>query len=128
MDSCRNWPHCSTWAGTEAIYATSISISSSSLWRQAALNWFSHTTKKKAGTDLLFLFKCIHGLVDFDHHQLGLELLSNATRSHGLNFIVQGAFSNRVDKAYDYRIAREWNSLPNFIKAVPSLCTFKAEL
>ena len=57
-----------------------------------------------------------------------LELSSNATKSHGLNFVVQKAFSNRVGKANNYRITREWNSLPNFIKAAPTLSTFKAKL
>ena len=65
----------------------------------------------RLATDLIFAFKCIHGLVDVDHHHLGLELSSNATKSHGLNLIVQRAFCNRVDKIYNYIIAREWNSL-----------------
>ena len=43
---------------------------------------------RRLATVLTFAYKCIHRLVDVDHHELGLELTSNATRSNGVNLNV----------------------------------------
>ena len=88
---------------------------------------------RRTRTDLIFLYKIIHGLVDSDLKEL-FTLSANVTvcdrslRGHALKLQRPKPRTDMLKFDYVYRVIDVWNSLPAHVVEATSLSVFKQKL
>ena len=81
--------------------------------------------------DLVFFFKCLHGLIDFTHEfSYYFSFLKGNTRraSPGLHLKLNACRTSSFRDFYFNRITLMWNSLPKNIKDSDTISSFKSKL
>ena len=81
--------------------------------------------------DLVFFFKCLHGLIDFTHEFSNyFSFLKGNTRcaSSGLHLKLNAFRTSSFRDFYFNRITLMWNSLPKNIKDSDTISSFKSKL
>ena len=79
-------------------------------------------------TDLILLYKIIHGLVDIDLGELYLSINTNNTRANGLKLVLPRPHKNVLKFSFAYRSGVIWNKLPLNVVTSPSLTIFVSRL
>jgi hypothetical protein len=77
--------------------------------------------------DLVMMYKIVHKLVDLDRDAL-ITLSSNVTRNSHLKIYKPTSVSSTRSKFICVRSINAWNSLPEEIRASPSISSFKNNL
>jgi hypothetical protein len=77
--------------------------------------------------DMVFIYKCMHGLVNFPAIELGLELNVSNTRSNGCR-LYQRHSNSATNALFSVRATSMWNKLPVNIVSCTSLKSFKQSL
>ena len=77
--------------------------------------------------DLIFVYKLLYGLIDFDYRIL-FQINTNNTRGHSLKLNHQYSRCNFRKSFFAVRIIPIWNSLPASLVDIESLVRFKNEL
>ena len=83
-------------------------------------------TREKA--DLIFVYKCLHNLIDVIPADIGLEWCGGGTRGAGVRLKQVRAPSRRVAAYFKFRVPSVWNALPTHILNSDSLSIFKKRL
>ena len=81
--------------------------------------------------DLVFFFKCLHGLIDFTHEfSYYFSFLKGNTRcaSSGLHLKLNACRTSSFRDFYFNRITLMWNSFPKNIKDSDTISSFKSKL
>ncbi len=78
--------------------------------------------------EMTLVYKILHGQVNINPADVGLAVSTLSTRSQGIDISVARARTEYVKKAFNYRVASQWNKLPRVIKCSRSLSTFKDSL
>ena len=76
-------------------------------------------------SDVVFVYHVLHGLVKVDNAELGLSLSTLSTRGHNMNIVMKRLTSKYVSRAFNYRLAKLWNSMSNECKQVSSMYCLK---
>jgi ribonuclease P/MRP protein subunit RPP40 len=77
--------------------------------------------------DMVFVFKCLHGLVNFPATDIGFDLVTSITRGSGCR-LKQRHINSATKNLFAVRAVTTWNSLPNNIIACKSIGQFKCML
>jgi len=83
---------------------------------------------RRISSDLILLYKIIHGFIDIDLRDLYLYVNANHTRANGLRLVLPRFRSNVLRYSFAYRTGLLWNKLPVNIVSAPSLSVFIARL
>ncbi len=79
-------------------------------------------------TDLILLYKIIHGTIDVKLCDLYLSVNTNNTRANGFRLVLPRPRTNAVKHSFAYRTAFLWNKLPVNVVSAPSLSVFVSRL
>ena len=63
-------------------------------------------------TDLVYVYKFTHGLLDCAAKYVGLDFAKNITRRSGVQLYQLRPLNARSAAMFKFRVAREWNVLP----------------
>jgi ribonuclease P/MRP protein subunit RPP40 len=77
--------------------------------------------------DMVFVFKCTHGLTNFSATDLGLIRVKSTTRGNGCR-LQQRHATNATCNMFSIRAVHLWNNLPSHIVNAASIGTFKKTL
>jgi hypothetical protein len=77
--------------------------------------------------DMVFVFKCLHGLVNFPATDIGFDLVTSITRGSGCR-LKQRHINSATKNLFAVRAVTTWNSLPNNIITCKSIGQFKCML
>jgi ribonucleases P/MRP protein subunit RPP40 len=88
---------------------------------------------RRIRTDLIFLYKILHGLVDTDLKRLfilasDVAVCDRTLRGHAYKLNLPKPRTDMLKYSYVYRVVRYWNSLPAAVCEVASLSVFKQRL
>jgi hypothetical protein len=77
--------------------------------------------------DMVFVFRCLHGLVNFSATDIGFDLVTFITRGSGCR-LKQRHINSATKNLFAERAVTTWNSLPNSISTCKSIGQFKCML
>ena len=66
-------------------------------------------------TDLVYVYKFTHGLLDCAAEDVGLDIAKNITRGSGVRLYQLRPLNAKSAAMFKFRAAREWNALPEAI-------------
>ena len=75
--------------------------------------------------DLVFIFKCLHGMVDINAADIGLSLNNSNTRGCGSKLQQYRASTRTVGALFCHRVQSQWNKLPSVVVNCTSVIQFK---
>jgi hypothetical protein len=79
-------------------------------------------------SDVITVYKLIHGLMGINLKDAGLVLNSGVTRGGGLKLQQRHTRNNVTASFFMYRAPCEWNSLPNEVLSSPTLSVFRSRV
>jgi hypothetical protein len=84
-------------------------------------------SNRRVYADLIFVFKCMHGLTNYPAIELGLCRVNSTTRGNGCR-LQQRHTTNATSNMFSFRAVHLWNSLPSHIVNAASIRSFKKSL
>ena len=91
-----------------------------------ALNASHMQQSQREYTDLITVYKLIHGMMGVSLDDTGLKLSSNCTRSGGTRLQQLQPTTTLCASRFKFRAASMWNSLPWEAYQLPRLAMFKS--
>ncbi len=83
---------------------------------------------RRTFADMVFIFKCLHGLVNFPPTELGLAIVTSVTRGEGTRLRQKCPNTRSCGNLFCYRAVTSWNKLPMSIITSNSVRSFKLSL
>ena len=79
-------------------------------------------------SDLIIMYKIIHGMIDIQLSDIGLSINANITRAAGYKLVLPYPRTNMLKSSFAYRTGSMWNMLPTNVIAAPTYRCFVARL
>jgi hypothetical protein len=84
-------------------------------------------SSRRVYADLIFVFKCMHGLTSYPASELGFNRVKSKTRGNGCR-LQQRHATNATCNMFAFRAVHLWNNLPSHIVNISSIGLFKKTL
>jgi hypothetical protein len=81
--------------------------------------------RRRQHTDMLTMYKVLHGNFGCTPSQLGITLASSSTRGQGVHVIQRRAISSASSSLFQFRGPSNWNKIPINIASSLTLNSFK---